>query len=166
MAYTQTGKAAPELVAMATVTDPVFPPEPALLAELMARLKDFAPEIYMRMRRVLEDFHLFLVVNMVRSEGEEKSPEIIQTVCSEFLNLRPQILGTLEFDYVVEQAVNRITPHLLLQSKSRAAMGLEQMAKRLMVLGRLAGRDYAAQPQEKPEKTRWPALKVLQGQAT
>lgn len=38
MAYTQTGKAAPELVAMATVTDPVFPPEPALLAELMARL--------------------------------------------------------------------------------------------------------------------------------
>ncbi|MGR3547021.1 MAG: tRNA (adenosine(37)-N6)-threonylcarbamoyltransferase complex dimerization subunit type 1 TsaB [Roseovarius sp.] len=38
MAYTQTGKAAPELVAIATVTDPVFPPEPALLAELMARL--------------------------------------------------------------------------------------------------------------------------------
>ncbi len=38
MAYTQTGKGAPELVAIATVTDPVFPPEPALLAELMARL--------------------------------------------------------------------------------------------------------------------------------
>jgi flagellar biosynthesis protein FlhG len=136
------------------------------LAELMERLKDFAPEIYVRMRRVLEDFHLFLVVNMVRGEGEEKCPEIIQTVCSEFLNLRPQILGTLDFDYVVEQAVNRMTPQLLLKNNSRAAMGLEQMAKRLMVLGRLAGRDNHSERQEKPEKARWPAFKVLQGQAT
>ena len=38
MAYIQTGKDAPELVGIATVADPVLPPDPAHLAELMARL--------------------------------------------------------------------------------------------------------------------------------
>ncbi len=109
------------------------------LAEFLARLRDFDKERYHRMRRVLEDFHLFLVVNMVRDETEEKSPEIIQTVCSEFLALRPQILGTLDFDAVVEHAVNRMAPELLLKKRSRTAAGLEQMARRLLVLGRLAG---------------------------
>jgi flagellar biosynthesis protein FlhG len=125
------------------------------LAEFLARLRNFAPELYYRMRRVLEDFHLFLVVNMVRDETEEKSPEIIQTVCSEFLTLRPQILGTLDFDVVVEHAINRMAPELLLKKRSRAAAGLEQMARRLLVLGRLAGGVKEADA-ELPEKSSLP----------
>lgn len=136
------------------------------LTELLERLKGFAPELYARMRQVLEDFHLFLVVNMVREEGEEKAPGIIQTVCSEFLHLRPQILGSLDYDAVVEQAVNRMAPQLLLHRKSRAAAGLEQMARRLMVLGRLAGGMTSPKRQERREKQPWPAFAVLQGQAT
>jgi flagellar biosynthesis protein FlhG len=133
------------------------------LAELLEQIKDFAPEIYFRMQRVLDDFQLFLVVNMVRAEGEEKSPEIIRTVCSEFLCLRPQILGTLDYDPVVEQAVNRTAPQLLLHSKSQAGAGLLQMAKRLLALGRLAGRDFALKHPEKQEKEGWPAFTLLQG---
>ncbi|MBW1990546.1 MAG: P-loop NTPase [Deltaproteobacteria bacterium] len=135
------------------------------LPELLERLKGFTPEIYWCVRRVLEDFHLFLVVNMVQQEGEEKSPEIVQTVCAEFLRLRPQILGTLDYDPVVEQVVNRMEPRLLLQGKSRAVAGLERMAQRLLVLGRLAG-GYVPEPQAEPDKTPRPALKVLCGQAT
>lgn len=44
MAYIQTGKDAPELVGIATVADPVLPPDPAHLAELMARLAVQAPQ--------------------------------------------------------------------------------------------------------------------------
>ncbi|KGM89822.1 universal bacterial protein YeaZ [Roseovarius mucosus DSM 17069] len=44
MAYIQTGKDAPELVEIATVADPVLPPDPAHLAELMARLAVQAPQ--------------------------------------------------------------------------------------------------------------------------
>jgi flagellar biosynthesis protein FlhG len=134
------------------------------LAELMRRLREFAPQLYHRMRRILADFHLFLVVNMVRRDSEEKAPEIIQTVCAEFLNLRPQVLGTLDFDHVVERAVNRMAPTLLLQKKSRAAAGLEQIARRLQVLGRLAG---GVPPREQEEwvQERWPVFGgVLQGQ--
>jgi flagellar biosynthesis protein FlhG len=134
------------------------------LAELLDRIKEFAPEIYFRMKRVLDDFQLFLVVNMVRAEGEEKSPEIIRTVCSEFLRLHPQILGTLDYDPVVEQAVNRMAPQLLLHSKSQAAAGFLHMAKRLLALGRLAGRSYALKPPENLEKEEWPAFTLLQGQ--
>jgi flagellar biosynthesis protein FlhG len=145
--------------------DPDFPVNS--LAELMGRLREFAPELYHRMRRVLADFHLFLVVNMVRRESEEKAPEIIQTVCSEFLNLRPQVLGTLDFDHVVEQAVNRLAPTILLQKRSRAAAGLEQIARRLQVLGRLAGAVPARERQEILEQDRWPAFgRALQGQPT
>jgi tRNA threonylcarbamoyl adenosine modification protein YeaZ len=44
MAYIQTATAAPELVGIATVADPMLPPEPARLAELMARLAAQAPQ--------------------------------------------------------------------------------------------------------------------------
>jgi MinD-like ATPase involved in chromosome partitioning or flagellar assembly len=118
------------------------------------------------MWRVLADFHLFLVVNMVRRDSEEKAPEIIQTVCAEFLNLRPQVLGNLDFDRVVEQAVNTMAPTLLLKNKSRAAAGLEQIARRLLVLGRLAG-GLPPREQEAPEQEGWPVFgEVLQGQPT
>jgi len=95
-------------------------------------------------------------LNMVQQEGEEKSPEIVQTVCAEFLRLRPQILGTLDYDPAVEQVVNRMEPRLLLQGKSRAVAGLERMAQRLLVLGRLAG-GYVPEPQAEPDKTPRPA---------
>jgi tRNA threonylcarbamoyl adenosine modification protein YeaZ len=44
MAYIQTGKDAPELVGIATVADRVLPPDPAHLAELMARVAAQAPQ--------------------------------------------------------------------------------------------------------------------------
>ena len=44
MAYIQTGKDVPELVEIATVADPVLPPDPAHLAELMACLAVQAPQ--------------------------------------------------------------------------------------------------------------------------
>ncbi|WP_439525892.1 tRNA (adenosine(37)-N6)-threonylcarbamoyltransferase complex dimerization subunit type 1 TsaB [Roseovarius mucosus] len=43
MAYVQTRNAAPELVALASVADPVLPPDPVRLAELIARLAALAP---------------------------------------------------------------------------------------------------------------------------
>lgn len=136
------------------------------LPEFMRRLREFAPQLYHRLQRILADFHLFLVVNMVRRDSEEKAPEIIQTVCGEFLNLRPQVLGNLDFDRVVEEAVNRMAPTLLLQKKSRAAAGLEQIARRLLVLGRLAV-EVPPQQQEEREPERWPVFPgVLQGQPT
>ncbi|MDI6853543.1 MAG: P-loop NTPase [Deltaproteobacteria bacterium] len=134
------------------------------LAQLLEKIRDFAPEIYFRIKRILDDFQLFLVVNMVRAEGEERSPEIIRTVCSEYLRLRPQILGTLDYDPVVEQAVNRTAPQLLLHGKSQAAAGLLQMAKRLLVLGRLSGRDYALKTRENVEERGLPPLVLLPGQ--
>ncbi|MBS4011520.1 MAG: tRNA (adenosine(37)-N6)-threonylcarbamoyltransferase complex dimerization subunit type 1 TsaB [Roseovarius sp.] len=44
MAYVQTRNAAPELVALASVADPLLPPDPVRLAELIARLAALAPE--------------------------------------------------------------------------------------------------------------------------
>ncbi|MFU8776876.1 MAG: tRNA (adenosine(37)-N6)-threonylcarbamoyltransferase complex dimerization subunit type 1 TsaB [Roseovarius sp.] len=44
MAYVQTGNTAPELVGIASVADPVLPPDPARLAEAIARLVSCAPQ--------------------------------------------------------------------------------------------------------------------------
>ncbi|MBQ0752460.1 MAG: tRNA (adenosine(37)-N6)-threonylcarbamoyltransferase complex dimerization subunit type 1 TsaB [Roseovarius sp.] len=44
MAYIQTATAAPELVGITSVVDPILPPDPARLAELMARLAAQAPQ--------------------------------------------------------------------------------------------------------------------------
>uniref|UniRef100_A0A7C3SJ05 Uncharacterized protein n=1 Tax=Desulfobacca acetoxidans TaxID=60893 RepID=A0A7C3SJ05_9BACT len=131
------------------------------LAELLARLRDFIPELYFPLKQELEAFQPFLVVNMVQGEGEERIPEIIQTVCTEFLAIRPLILGNLDFDPLVEQAVNRRTPRLLMDRRSRAAAGFLQMAKRMLALGRLAFGTPEPKLREKGGKAPRPALGVL-----
>lgn len=111
---------------------------PESLADLLARLKDSQPDRHHRLIGLLQGFHLFLVANLVKTGTDRRAPAVIQSVCSDFLNLRPQILGLLDLDQTVEAAVNRTAPLLLLQKRTRAAASFDLMARRLMALGHLA----------------------------
>ena len=77
---------------------------------LLDHFKDANPERHARLAQALWDFQLFLVVNMVKSNADLKAPEIIRSVCRDFLNIQPEIMGHVLFDSGVEAAINQMVP--------------------------------------------------------
>ncbi len=104
--------------------------------DLVAQVRRVAPEKCFRLLKVLRDFDVFLATNMVKSDQDFRSAEIVQSVCADFLNIKPQILGHLLYDPMVEVAINQMVPSLLHQRDNKIARGLEQVAKRIVRLAR------------------------------
>jgi flagellar biosynthesis protein FlhG len=109
------------------------------------------PEKFARLTQALWDFHLFLIVNMVRSNADLKSPEIIGSVCRDFLSIQPDVMGQVPFDSGVEAAVSQMVPYPLHNKKSKAMAGLDQIALRLVRESRLPRLAWRAAAEEDPE---------------
>jgi len=99
---------------------------------LLNHFENADPEIHARIIRVLRDFHLFLVINMVKSTADLKYAEIIGSLCQDCLSIQPEIMGHVPFDSGVEPAISQMMPFSLYQKKSRAMAGLNQTALRLV----------------------------------
>ena len=100
-----------------------------------------------RLTRVLNEFQMYLVVNMVKSDQDLKSVQIIKSVCADFLSVEPQMLGHLPYDPAVELAINQMSPQALFHKKSQAGSALKQMARAFLFSSRLSS---AITPQMKP----------------
>jgi len=107
------------------------------IPDLLNHFKDTKPEKHSRLTQSLNDFHLFLVVNMVKSRADLQSPEIIHSVCRDFLNIKTDIMGQVPFDSGVEAAVRKMVPFPLHQKKSKAMKGLDQIALTVVKESRL-----------------------------
>lgn len=113
-------------------------PELQSLRDLAGHLETHAPALYHRLRAVLDNFCLYLVVNMVKGDQDLRSVHIIQSVCEDFLSLRPHLLGHLPNDPVVEKAVNQMDPLALYHRRSPAGQALKQMARSFLFSTRVA----------------------------
>jgi flagellar biosynthesis protein FlhG len=102
------------------------------IQELLKHLEGADPERHARMTQVLQDFHLFLVVNMVKRPADLKYAEIIGSLCQDYLSIQPEIMGHVLFDPGVVPAINQMIPFPVYQKKSRAMAGLDQAALRLV----------------------------------
>jgi flagellar biosynthesis protein FlhG len=108
------------------------------IEEILEQLRGKAPEKYARLKSMMDHFEIFLVVNMVKTELDRKARQIIQKVCADFLNLRPQIFGSLVYDPEVEKAVNMMLPFPMRSLDSPAAKGLQHIASQLLKESNLA----------------------------
>ncbi len=108
--------------------------EVASIDDLLARVRQISPEKLFQLVGIIKPYRLFLVSNMVKNEQDMRSPEIIQSVCEDFLNIKPEILGHVFYDPVVELAINRMAPALLQDRSNRMVKCLEQIAKKMMKL--------------------------------
>ena len=113
------------------------------IQDLLDHFKTVNPEKHTRLTQALYDFHLFLVVNMVKSNADLKAPEIIRSVCQDFLNIQPDIMGNVLFDSGVEAAISQMMPFPLHQKKSKAMAGLEQIALSLVKQSRLPRKGWS-----------------------
>jgi len=107
--------------------------------DVLLRLKEANPESFQRLLKVLRDFTIFLVVNMVKGEKDFQAGLIIEKVCASYLSLKPRVLGRLSNDPAVEGAVNQMMPFPLRQEKSQAARDLEKIAHLILEQCNLAG---------------------------
>jgi flagellar biosynthesis protein FlhG len=117
--------------------------------DILRHLHEKDPEKYLRLKSMIDHFEIFFVVNMVKTELDRKAGQIIQKVCADFLNLQPEIFGSLVYDSEVEKSVNQMVPFPLRSLESPAALGLRHIAGELL---------KKANVQEQPEPTQSAAM--------
>ncbi|MDI6852651.1 MAG: P-loop NTPase [Deltaproteobacteria bacterium] len=100
--------------------------------DILLHLKEANSESFQHLLRLLKDFSIYLVVNMVKEEKDFQAGLIIEKVCASFLSLKTRVLGRLSYDPAVEGAVNQMMPFPLRQEKSQAARDLEKIAHLLL----------------------------------
>jgi flagellar biosynthesis protein FlhG len=106
------------------------PPEAKIdsVEELLLQLPKDGEDRLNRLLTLLKNFHLFLVVNMVRESPDLQAAKIIEKVCESFLSVKPEILGHIFFDPEIEKAVNQMVPFPLNRQHSPAALDLREIA--------------------------------------
>lgn len=102
------------------------------MEDILNHLQNKDAEKYARLKQIIDRFEIFFVVNMVKSELDRKAAQVIQKVCQDFLNLQPQIFGTLAYDPEVEKAVNQMLPFPTRSQNSPAALGLQHIAVQVL----------------------------------
>jgi flagellar biosynthesis protein FlhG len=117
------------------------------IQDLITHFASTGAERLARLTRVLNEFQMYLVVNMVKSDQDLRSVQIIKSVCADFLSVEPQMLGHLPFDPAVEIAINQMSPQALYKKQSQAGSALKQMARAFLFSSRLTS---AVTPQLKP----------------
>jgi flagellar biosynthesis protein FlhG len=124
------------------------------VSELLSYLQEKAPQQCERLTELLKEYQIFLVANMVKSNTDLKSPEIIQSVCNDFLSLQPEIMGHVSHDPTIEAAVDRMTQFPLNHKKSKAGGDLAQIALKIVkesMLPRSSRREQEVPDGEEPE---------------
>jgi len=118
------------------------------ISELLTRLQDRSPRSHDRILKLLTEYQIFLVVNMVKSNADLTSPDIINAVCTDFLSLQPEVMGHVAFDPAIEAAVNRMSQFPLSNKKSKAAGNLAQIALKIVKESMLPRNSYTPRPDE------------------
>jgi len=107
------------------------PGEITSMTDLLSQVRRSSPESLFQLAGIIKPYRFFLVPNMVRSEQDLRSPEIIQSVCEEFLHIKPEILGHIFYDPVVEVAINQMEPTLLQDRSNKIVKCFEHIAKKI-----------------------------------
>jgi flagellar biosynthesis protein FlhG len=104
----------------------------ASMDELLKKVALTAPAHSFRLVQLLKSYQVFLVTNMVKSNQDLMSADLIRSVCEDFLNLKPEVLGHILHDPIAEVAINQMVPSLLYESQNRLATGFASIARRIL----------------------------------
>lgn len=122
--------------------------------DILDLLQTRDPGLYLRLRQLVEDYQIWLVVNMVKSDRDSMSGLIIREVTSKYLTLQPEILGQVSYDLAVEAAVNLMIPFPLDKDESKPARDLRTIAQKVLEISCFPSRgsDSALQPAEEDQE--------------
>ena len=107
------------------------------LKEVLDLLQENDPGAYVRLKQLLDDYQILLVVNMVKNERDTMSGLIIREVAAKYLTIQPEILGHISYDLAVEAAVNLMIPFPLDKDESKPAQDLRTIAQKVLEIAKI-----------------------------
>lgn len=131
------------------------------IKDILNLLQARDPGLYLRLQQVIEDYQIWLVVNMVKNDRDTMSGLIIREVTAKYLALQPEILGQVSYDLAVEAAVNLMIPFPLDKDESKPARDLRAIAQKVLETScsPYQGSEAAVQPAEEDlESEDWDRL--------
>ncbi len=114
----------------------------ASLKEILNLLREDEPGAYARLKQLLDDYQILLVVNMVKNERDTMSGLIIREVASKYLTIQPEILGHISYDLAVEAAVNLMIPFPLDKDESKPAQDMRAIAQKVLEISKIPVSDF------------------------
>jgi flagellar biosynthesis protein FlhG len=88
---------------------------------------------YEKLMELLSEYHLFLMINMVKNNNDLRYVDIISSLCEDFLHINPGIIGYVPFDPGIEPALRQEIPWRFSYHKESPALAeLNQTALRLV----------------------------------
>jgi flagellar biosynthesis protein FlhG len=114
------------------------------LKEILDYLRENEPGAYARLKQLLDDYQILLVVNMVKNERDTMSGLIIREVAVKYLTIQPEILGHISHDLAVEAAVNLMIPFPLDKDESKPAQDLRTIARKVLEISQVPVENFEA----------------------
>ncbi len=104
--------------------------------ELIDAFAQVSPEHAIKLKNIINDFHLYLIVNLVKTERDRNASAVIKTVIQKYLNLeRVSLLGTIPYDPLIETAIGRMKPALMSGTDRQSALGFYELVYNLIKHG-------------------------------
>ena len=100
----------------------------ATMEELVEAFAEVDEGYAKQLKDIINNFHLYLISNMVKKDKDRKASEIIRTVCQKYLNLdQVTLLGNIPYDSQIEECVARMNPAFMTNTKSQSALEFYQL---------------------------------------
>ena len=105
----------------------------ASMTELVAAFTKVNPSHGERLQKIISDFHLYIIANMVKTDRDRKAAEIIKTVIHKYLNIEQvSVLGSIPFDPQIEESVGRMKPAFMTSENSHSSFGFYELVYALI----------------------------------
>ncbi len=100
----------------------------ASITDLMEAFNTVHPSNSKRLEQLINDFHLYLIANMVRTAKDRKAAEIIKTVIQKYLNLEQvTLLGSISYDRQIEELIALMKPAFMNKTNNQSSLEFYEM---------------------------------------
>ena len=104
----------------------------ASVGDLRTALMSIDPAYGSVVAQCLEDFDLSLVVNMAKLPRERETGQLVGAVARRYLDLTPEVIGSIDFDPELDRAINTMATFLSSHSRSTARLGAYDIALNIL----------------------------------
>lgn len=101
-------------------------------ADLFREANKLSPEVGIKLKREIEKFRPYIVVNQTRTQTDIDIGDSVRTVCKKYFGIEADYVGHLDYDSSVWQSVRRKKPLMIEFPNSKIVYSIEQIAQNII----------------------------------
>lgn len=101
-------------------------------ADLLREVTKYSPDMGLKLRHEIMQFHPRLIINQVRTQSDIDIGFSIKSVCKKYFGINLDYIGYLDYDSAVWQSVRRRRPLLLEFPTSKLVSNFERVVQHLL----------------------------------